>query len=186
LGVDVVARGAEVSAFVARNFWVYGVRTEDLVQDFLAEIVNRNHLRGAWDPRRATLPQYVRFVGRAIVSRLLGIGWYRGADGRNVRYQTRIPEGAVVHLEDGAPAWPSRDEAEERDGSIDLLARVSQCNALVDCCACGRVRPCGEPAVRCWVSEVAGLHVVCASHVELAPARASTPLEMAHDAARVL
>jgi DNA-directed RNA polymerase specialized sigma24 family protein len=101
LGVDLEARGREVEKLTRNAIRVHGrpadVDPEDIVQEVLLTIEQRNHYPSAFNPELATFGHYVHMVAHRLILNLVQKG----------QAKSRIPSSAVRSMqtggEDGAP-----------------------------------------------------------------------------------
>lgn len=70
-GIDIAAKRDDIRKITLKHFSVPGVHPDDLVQEVLLGILQRNvQPRSAYDPRRASFGTYVYMVGRNVSARL--------------------------------------------------------------------------------------------------------------------
>lgn len=70
-GIDVAAKREDIRLIVLRHFSVPGVHPDDLVQEVLLGILQRNQLPGsAWDPERGSFGTYVYLVAKNVAALL--------------------------------------------------------------------------------------------------------------------
>lgn len=70
-GIDVAAKREDIRLIVLKHFSVPGVHPDDLVQEVLLGILQRNGLPGsAWDPARGSFGTYVYMVAKNVAARL--------------------------------------------------------------------------------------------------------------------
>lgn len=111
LGIDVVAKQRDIRRIVLKYFAVRGVDPEELVQEVVLGILERNRLPGsAYDPGRGAFSTYVFRVAQNVAARLAN-RQAKQARAAAVSEEHPRPEAAAVTGLPSAEAWePVADE----------------------------------------------------------------------------